>query len=209
MNPTDQPGMVPLWTGGWYRFAARMASPNFGPRPPGMLPDLIVVHCISLPPGRYGGDAVQRLFTNQLDWNEHPYFKSIEPARVSAHFYIRRHGELLQFVSSDERAWHAGVSRYCGRDNCNDYSIGIELEGLVGGHFESAQYETLAGLCAALIQRYPIEHFVGHEHIAADRKRDPGTGFSWTGLQRALGLPSSCFPAGDSLIALAPAAPYP
>lgn len=209
MNPTDPQVFTQLWAGGWYRFAARMRSPNFGLRPPGTLPDLIVLHCISLPPGHYGGDAVQRLFANQLDWNEHPYFKSIEPARVSAHFYIRRHGELLQFVSSDDRAWHAGVSSYGGRDNCNDYSIGIELEGLVGEHFEFAQYETLAGLCSAITQQYPIKHIVGHEHIAADRKSDPGAGFSWTGLQRALGLPSGCFPAGESLLAHAPATPHP
>ncbi len=197
MNPSDQDVFVPHWIDGWYRFAARtVSSPNFGPRPPGTEPDLIVLHCISLPPGRYGGNAVQRLFTNQLDWNEHPYFKSIEAARVSSHFYIRRHGELQQFVSSDDRAWHAGVSSYDGRDNCNDHSIGIELEGQVGEHFESDQYETLAGLCAALLQRYRIAHIVGHEHIAAGRKQDPGCGFSWTRLQKSLGLPPACFPAG-------------
>ncbi len=196
MSPSDQDVFVPHWIDGWYRFAARIASPNFGPRPPGTEPDLIVLHCISLPPGRYGGDAVQRLFTNQLDWNEHPYFKSIEPARVSSHFFIRRHGELQQFVSSDDRAWHAGVSSYRGRDDCNDHSIGIELEGLVGEHFENGQYETLAGLCAALLQRYRIAHIVGHEHIAPGRKKDPGCGFSWTRLHNALGLPPACFPAG-------------
>ena len=104
------PAKSALWCDGWYRFASRQDSPNFGPRPIATQTDLIVLHCISLPPGRYGGDEVQRLFANQLDWNQHPYFKSIEGLTVSSHFFIRRHGELLQVVSADHRAWHAGVS---------------------------------------------------------------------------------------------------
>ena len=185
----------PLWHAGWYGFARRLASPNFGPRPAGTAVDLIVVHSISLPPGHYGGNEVQQLFTNTLDWEAHPYFRSIEGMQVSAHFYIRRNGELWQFVSCDDRAWHAGQSSYRGRDNCNDDSIGIELEGLEGGAFEAAQYETLAGVCAAIAQNYPIEHVAGHEHIAPGRKQDPGAGFDWRGLRAALSWAETRFPA--------------
>lgn len=185
-----------LWDGGWYRFARRLPSPNFGPRPAGTRVDLVVVHSISLPPGEYGGEAVQRLFTNTLDWNAHPYFKSIEGLQVSSHFYVRRNGELWQFVSCDERAWHAGASCYRGRENCNDDSVGIELEGLEGGRFEDAQYETLGSVCAALAQHYPVRHIAGHEHIAPGRKADPGPGFEWPQMQQALGWPSQYFPEG-------------
>jgi AmpD protein len=184
-----------LWDGGWYRFARRLASPNFGPRPAGAPIDLIVLHSISLPPGEYGGDGVQQLFTNALDWDAHPYFKSIEGMQVSSHFYIRRGGELWQFVSCDDRAWHAGASHWRGRDNCNDDSIGIELEGLEGGTFEAAQYETLADLASAIAQRYPIGHVAGHEHIAPGRKHDPGPGFDWPRLRRQLAWPRERFAA--------------
>jgi AmpD protein len=184
-----------LWQGGWYSFARKLASPNFGARPPGVRIDLIVLHSISLPPGRYGGEAVQQLFCNSLDWNADPYFKTIEGLAVSAHFYLTRKGELWQFVSCDDRAWHAGVSRYRGRENCNDDSIGIELEGLEGETFEIAQYEALSALCAAIAKRYPIEHIAGHEHVAPDRKRDPGEGFDWNTLQRSLAWPRAYFPA--------------
>ncbi len=183
-----------LWSAGWYRYARALPSPNFGPRPPGARIDLIVLHSISLPPGQYGGDEVQRLFTNTLDWGAHPYFRTIEGIQVSAHFYIRRNGELWQFVSCDDRAWHAGTSRYRGRDNCNDDSVGIELEGLEGNEFEHAQYETLASLCAALEQRYPVEHVAGHEHVAPGRKADPGAGFHWVRLRQSLGWPAQYFP---------------
>ena len=193
MSPSERANSA-LWREGWYQFAARLPSPNFGPRPAGAHIDLIVLHSISLPPGQYGGDEVQRLFTNQLDWDRHPYFKSIEGMQVSAHFYIRRDGELLQFVSTEDRAWHAGASCYRGRSNCNDDSIGIELEGLEGGPFEAPQYETLASVCAALLQRHPIAHLAGHEHIAPGRKGDPGSGFDWSGLKNALGLDERYFP---------------
>ena len=183
-----------LWQAGWYGYARRLESPNFGPRPAGVAIDLIVVHSISLPPGEYGGQQVQQLFTNTLDWDAHPYFKQIEGMQVSSHFYIRRNGELWQFVGCDDRAWHAGQSCYRGRDNCNDDSIGIELEGLEGGAFEPAQYETLAGLCAAIAQRYPIAHVAGHEHIAPGRKGDPGAGFAWKALHDALGWARQRFP---------------
>jgi AmpD protein len=184
-----------LWDGGWYRFARRLASPNFGPRPQGAAIDLVVIHSISLPPGEYGGDGVQRLFTNTLDWDAHPYYKTIEGMQVSSHFYIRRGGELWQFVSADDRAWHAGASQWRGRDNCNDDSIGIELEGLEGQTFEPAQYETLADVVSAIAQRYPVEHIAGHEHIAPGRKQDPGPGFDWPLLRRRLAWPRERFAA--------------
>jgi AmpD protein len=184
-----------LWQGGWYRFAHRLDSPNFNARPPGAAIDLIVVHSISLPPGVYGGDEVQRLFTNTLDAGAHPYFQGLAGLQVSAHFYIRRNGELWQFVSCDDRAWHAGSSHWRGRDRCNDDSVGIELEGLDGAPFEPAQYEALAGVCAAIGQHYPIRHVAGHEHIAPGRKQDPGSGFDWSELRDSLGWPRDWFAA--------------
>jgi AmpD protein len=185
-----------LWEAGRYRFARWLASPNFGARPEGASIDLLVIHSISLPPGEFGGGEVQQLFTNTLDWDAHPYFKSIEGMQVSAHFYIRRSGELWQFVSCDDRAWHAGASSWRGRANCNDDSIGIELEGLEGGRFEPEQYEALGSLAAAIAQRYPIAHVAGHEHIAPGRKQDPGAGFDWTLLRASTGWPASWFPPG-------------
>jgi len=184
----------PLWEDGWYRFARRLESPNFGPRPMDTQPELIVIHSISLPPGDYGTGQVQRLFTNQLDWDAHEYFRSIRDLKVSAHFFIARDGQLWQFVSCDERAWHAGESTYHGKANCNDYSVGIELEGLEGLIFENAQYETLSSLSASLLQAYPINQVAGHEHIAPGRKQDPGAAFDWPMLRRSLGLGASSFP---------------
>jgi AmpD protein len=189
-----EPTTNALWDGGWYRFARRQPSPNFGPRPAGANVDLIVVHSISLPPGVYGGNEVMDLFDNRLDWDAHPYFEQIRGLQVSAHFYIRRQGELWQFVDCDERAWHAGRSHWRGRDECNDDSIGIELEGIEGGLFEQAQYDTLNALCVAIAQRQRIAHVAGHEHVAPGRKNDPGAGFDWPALQRGLGWPLSCFP---------------
>lgn len=183
-----------MWKEGWYRYARPLASPNFGPRPAHALVDLIVIHSISLPPGAFENGEVQRLFTNQLDWNADPYFQSIRGLQVSAHFFISRSGALWQFVACQDRAWHAGNSAYRGRINCNDDSIGIELEGLEGGRFESDQYETLIALCAALMQAHPIAHIAGHEHIAAGRKQDPGSGFDWPRLKASLALPNRYFP---------------
>jgi AmpD protein len=177
------------WRQGWFALAQSCPSPNFGPRPSKACIDLIVVHSISLPPGLYGGTNVQALFTNQLDWDAHPYFQSIRGIEVSAHFFITRQGVLWQFVSCDDRAWHAGVSTYRGRDNCNDDSIGIELEGLEGDTFEVAQYLALADLTSHIAERYPIAHIAGHEHIAAGRKIDPGSGFDWGTLRQALNPP--------------------
>lgn len=182
--------MTPLWNEGWYRFARRLDSPNYGPRPSGSRCELMVLHSISLPPGEYGTGQVQRLFTNQLDWDSHPYFQGIRGLQVSAHFFITRDGQLWQFVSCNERAWHAGVSSWRGKANCNDDSVGIELEGLEGDTFEQAQYDSLASLGAALLAAYPIRHVLGHEHIAPGRKQDPGPGFDWPRLARSLGLPS-------------------
>jgi N-acetyl-anhydromuramoyl-L-alanine amidase len=184
----------PLWRDGWYRFARQLPSPNFGPRPGAPVVDLIVIHSISLPPGDFDNGNVQRLFTNQLDWDAHPYFQGIRDLQVSAHFFIARSGALWQFVSCSDRAWHAGQSSFAGRGNCNDFSIGIELEGLEGDVFETPQYESLSSLCAALMQASPIFHIVGHEHIAPGRKQDPGPGFDWPRIQRMLGLPAKYFP---------------
>lgn len=192
--PTGERSGASLWPAGWYRFAKHLASPNFGPRPADAQIDLIVLHSISLPPGQYGGDEVQQLFTNRLDWDAHPYFGGIRGIEVSSHFYIRRNGELWQFVSCDDRAWHAGPSAWRGRINCNDDSIGIELEGLEGELFEDAQYETLASLCPAIAQHYPITHVAGHEHIAPGRKLDPGPGFAWQRLRADLGWSEETFP---------------
>jgi N-acetyl-anhydromuramoyl-L-alanine amidase len=183
-----------LWDKGWYRFAHRHPSPNFGPRPVGIAIDLVVLHSISLPPGHYGGNAVAELFTNQLDWDAHPYYKTIRGLQVSAHFFVRRNGDLVQFVSANDRAWHAGTSSYRGKPNCNDYSVGIELEGLEGDIFEPAQYEALQSLLPALAQQFAIAHIAGHEHIAPGRKADPGPGFQWPALRRDLGLPDNMFP---------------
>ena len=186
--------MSALWHKGWYRHAKKITSTNRGLRPASAQIDLIVIHSISLPPGEFGNQNVQKLFTNQLDWEEHPYFQSIRGLQVSAHFFITRTGEISQFVSCDERAWHAGQSAYRGRENCNDDSIGIELEGLEGGDFEAIQYEALASLCAALMAHYPIAHLAGHEHIAPGRKKDPGPGFDWRWLQHSLSAPHQYFP---------------
>ena len=175
-----------LWADGWYRRARALPSLNFGPRPAGTAIDLVVVHSISLPPGRFGGDEVQALFTNTLDWDAHPYFQQIRGMEVSAHFYVRRTGALWQFVSVDDRAWHAGRSSFRGRDNCNDYSVGIELEGLEGGRFTARQYARLAALVRSLRARYPIAAVTGHEHVAPGRKHDPGPGFDWARLRQAL-----------------------
>jgi N-acetyl-anhydromuramoyl-L-alanine amidase len=179
-----------VWDRGWWHAARRVASPNVGARPEGIAVSLAVVHSISLPPGQYGGDAVERLFTNRLDHGAHPYFEGLRELRVSAHFFIRRDGRVLQFVSCVERAWHAGVSAWCGREQCNDYSVGIELEGLEGQTFEPTQYVALAQLLRSIARHYPIEAVLGHEHIAPGRKADPGAGFAWAHLRHRLSWPT-------------------
>lgn len=198
-NPAQTKTMPPdtpaVWRAGWHAGARHQPSPNYGPRPAHAQVDLIVVHSISLPPGQYGGPGVPALFTNTLDWDAHPYYQGIRGLEVSAHFFIRRDGALWQFVDCDQRAWHAGASSYRGRQQCNDDSIGIELEGLEGECFEPAQYAALARLCNDLAARYPIAHIAGHEHIAPGRKHDPGAGFDWQHLQRLLPWGATCFPA--------------
>lgn len=178
--------MTARWHAGWWSAARHCRSPNFGPRPAGTTVSLLVIHSISLPPGEYGGDAIERLFTNRLDWGAHAYFETIRGVEVSAHFVIHRDGGLLQFVSCDRRAWHAGRSSWRGRDDCNDFSIGVEFEGLEGEPFEAAQYAALATLARALARRYPIEAVAGHEHVAPGRKGDPGAGFDWPRLRKLL-----------------------
>ena len=165
---------------GWYATASRIPSPNFDTRPDRQAPDLIVIHSISLPPGKFGGDGIRQLFLNQLDPHEHPYYREIHQLRVSAHFLIRRTGEVIQFVSCNDRAWHAGESLWCGRTRCNDFSIGIELEGEDAVPFEDAQYVALTHLLQALRSAYPIDHVVGHSDIAPGRKTDPGPCFDWS-----------------------------
>lgn len=167
------------WDEGWWAGARHCPSPNFGPRPAHTSITLVVLHSISLPPGTYRGDAVQRLFTNRLDPKADPTFTELRDLRVSAHFLIRRSGRAVQFVSCDQRAWHAGVSTWRGRDNCNDWSIGIELEGLEGQTFAPPQYLALVRLLRVLSARYPLQEVVGHEHVAPGRKSDPGPGFAW------------------------------
>lgn len=190
---TDPPDSA-AWCGDWLADARHVPSPNFGARPPGAEIDLIVLHSISLPPGQYGGPEVEQLFTNRLDWSAHPYFEQIRGLEVSSHFFVRRDGELLQFVGTGDRAWHAGASCWRGRQQCNDDSIGIELEGLEGQTFEAAQYDTLARLCRRLRERHAIAHIAGHEHIAPGRKQDPGPGFDWVRLQNELKWPHGYFP---------------
>jgi AmpD protein len=158
--------------------AKQIASPNFDARPSQEI-DMIVIHNISLPPNIYGGAGVVELFTNQLNPDEHPYYATIHTAKVSSHFFIRRDGELVQFVSCLARAWHAGVSCWQGRERCNDFSVGVELEGSDYEAFEDVQYETLNALLKCLKQTYPIKYIVGHSDIAPGRKTDPGPFFNW------------------------------
>jgi AmpD protein len=172
---------------GWHRRARRVASPNFDARPEGAIPELLVVHHISLPAGRFSGDAIERLFTNTLDEGAHPGFAGLGALRVSSHFLIRRRGELLQFVSCEARAWHAGASSFLGRERCNDFSIGVELEGTGERPYTDAQYRVLASLTRALAARWPLRHLAGHSDIAPGRKRDPGPSFDWNRYGSMLG----------------------
>ncbi|MCB1689847.1 MAG: 1,6-anhydro-N-acetylmuramyl-L-alanine amidase AmpD [Halioglobus sp.] len=167
---------------GWLRGARKVPSPNYGPRPEACTVELLVVHNISLPPRCYGGDCIERFFSNCLDWDEHPYFEEIRGVEVSAHLLIRRCGERVQFVSFADRAWHAGESSFEGRSNCNDFSIGIELEGADDDPYTDAQYAALSGVARLLIAHYPglsAQRIVGHSDIAPGRKTDPGPAFDW------------------------------
>lgn len=159
--------------------ATQISSPNWDERPQGSEITLLVVHNISLPPGEFGGDAIARLFTNTLDFSEHPYFETVRDLKVSAHFLIRREGDLTQFVPCAKRAWHAGASAWRGRERCNDFSIGVELEGADDRAYSDEQYACLGRLFWALRGRYPIVDAVGHADIAPGRKTDPGPAFDW------------------------------
>lgn len=175
------PSQRRAWRGasGWLSAARTVPSPNFDARPSDTRVELLVVHHISLPAGRFSGDAVERLFTNRLDASSHPSFAALCALRVSAHFLVRRRGELLQFVDADARAWHAGVSRFLERERCNDFSIGVELEGDESHRFTEAQYRRLRFLLAVLRERYPLRWLAGHSDIAPERKCDPGVRFDW------------------------------
>lgn len=174
---------------GWLTGVRRVHSPNRDARPAGTSPELVVVHAISLPPGEFGGDWIDRLFTNRLDPDAHPYFAEIADLRVSAHALIRRSGDVTQYVSFADRAWHAGHSCWEGREECNDFSVGIELEGSDDEPFEPVQYERLAVVVNALAEAYPYidrRRLVGHCDIAPGRKTDPGPRFDWDRLQALL-----------------------
>lgn len=168
-------------TSGLLNHCKHCPSPNKDTRPNNTTIDLIVIHSISLPPGKYGGDAIEHFFQNKLDINEHPYFEEIQQMKVSSHVLIKRTGEVIQFVAFNERAWHAGQSTYEGRECCNDFSIGIEMEGTDSEAFEESQYSQLGKLINALQIAYPAiaDHITGHSDIAPGRKTDPGTGFDW------------------------------
>ncbi len=174
---------------GWIDGARAVVSPNRDARPPGCPPELIVVHGISLPPGEFGGGWIDRLFTNTLPEDAHPYFAEIAALRVSAHVLVDREGALTQYVAFHERAWHAGESAHCGRTACNDFGVGIELEGTDDVPYTGAQYATLAGVVAALRQTYPTlrgADIVGHSDVAPGRKTDPGPSFDWARLRALL-----------------------
>ena len=164
------------------------SSPNSDDRPENTAVDLIVVHSISLPPGEYGGDSIEQFFQNKLDKNAHSYFEEIHELQVSSHILIKRSGEVVQFVPFHERAWHAGQSNYQGRERCNDFSIGIELEGTDSENFEEIQYQQLAQVISSLRPAYPAiaDNITGHSDISPGRKKDPGSGFDWDKLKSTL-----------------------
>lgn len=169
---------------GWLSGVRRIPSPNVDERPPGVAICLVVIHAISLPPGEFGGNGIIELFTNTLNPEAHPYYRDIANLRVSAHFLIRRDGELIQFASVNRRAWHAGASWWAGREHCNDFSIGIELEGNDDQIFEDIQYQILNALLLMLMQHYPLREIVGHSTISPGRKIDPGPCFDWTRIMK-------------------------
>ena len=179
---------------GWVPAARRVPSPNFDARPEGMPLDVVVIHNISLPPGQFGTGDIEAFFQNRLDATRHPFFETIRDVRVSAHFLITREGELVQFVACTQRAWHAGQSDYCGRQRCNDFSIGIEIEGSDDLPFTPAQYHTAAALVAALRVAYPIGGLAGHSDIAPGRKTDPGPHFDWDRFATLARVPAELLP---------------
>jgi N-acetyl-anhydromuramoyl-L-alanine amidase len=174
----DEPGVL--------EGTEQVPSPNWDERPQGADVTLLVVHNISLPPGVYEGDAIVRLFTNTLDFSAHPYYQTLLDLKVSSHFLIRRGGELIQFVACSKRAWHAGASKWRGHGRCNDFSVGVELEGVDDQAYADAQYVRLSALLLALRKRYPIVDVVGHSDIAPGRKTDPGPAFDWARFRESL-----------------------
>jgi len=166
----------------WLSQASKVPSPNYDDRPIGQAVSLLVVHCISLPPEQFGGDYIDQLFCNQLNPDEHPYFKQIYQLKVSSHLLIKREGGVVQYVAFDKRAWHAGLSDYKGRQKCNDFSIGIELEGSENQLYTDTQYQQLIAITETLIAHYPdlySQNIVAHSDIAPGRKTDPGPSFDW------------------------------
>lgn len=188
--------VVQLDADGWWPTATRYDSPFVDERPDPADITLLVIHNISLPGGRFGGHHVSDLFSGRLDYNADPSFADLRGLRVSSHFFIRRDGRVMQYASANARAWHAGASSFRGRVKCNDFSIGVELEGSDFTPFEPVQYEALARLTAALAQRYPLTDIQGHEHIAPGRKTDPGPRFDW---QKYIALCPNAEEAGPGL----------
>jgi N-acetyl-anhydromuramoyl-L-alanine amidase len=181
-----QPAGMKLAPDGWLEGVRRVPSPNQDERPQGAEITLLLVHAISLPPGEYGGDAIERLFTNRLDPKAHPYFAEIAGLEVSSHFLVRRDGAVLQFVPAHMRAWHAGASTWRGRPRCNDFSIGVELEGADDASFEDAQYASLREVVHVLRVALPLRDIAAHSEVAPGRKTDPGARFDWSRLLAGL-----------------------
>ena len=200
MKPTEamQPGYFMVDEFGWCSGTRRVPSPNCDARALGSAVDLLIIHNISLPPGKFGGPYIEDLFCNRLDYDADPYFEQLRALRVSAHFLVRRDGNVLQFVPTIARAWHAGASQFGERERCNDFSIGIELEGTDDMPFEGAQYTTLAVLTLSLMRRHALTDVTGHEHVAPGRKTDPGQFFDWARYRGLLHAHAVCgSPAGD------------
>jgi AmpD protein len=185
---------------GWCEGALRYDSPNFDARPAGMAVELLVIHNISLPAGRFGGPHIADLFTNRVDFAADPSFADLRGLTVSAHFLVRRDGRVLQFVSCNARAWHAGVSSFGGREQCNDFSVGIEMEGSDHVAFSPAQYESLAALTLALAARYPLAAVQGHEHVAPGRKTDPGPFFDWEMFAQSVAAAAEKLPQNSAVL---------
>lgn len=196
---SEAPPLFTIAADGWCSGVLRAASPNFDARPAATMIDLLLIHNISLPPGQFGGAFIADLFANRLDYDAHPYFDQLRALRVSAHFLIRRDGVVMQFVSANDRAWHAGLSSFGERERCNDFSIGIELEGSDFEPFAASQYQMLGALTHALHSRYPLADVAGHEHVAPGRKTDPGPFFDWARYRRALNAQEPPVLAGSAL----------
>ena len=202
MTPPEAPRRLapddaPLFEQGWYRHALRRDSPHFDARPPQSAVELVVLHGISLPAGEFGTAHVDALFMGCLDTAAHAGFAPLRGLRVSSHFLIRRGGELLQYVSCEQRAWHAGVSRFGTRERCNDFSVGIELEGCDDLPYTPPQYESLGALLGALLEAYPVRAIAGHSDIAPGRKTDPGPHFDWDFVRRTSALAPEALPPFD------------